>query len=146
MLMKKSITIIILLSLIIGAITTVGLSRLRIWGGSVNTIAYVTGGSAATGNNDAHACYFNVPNKMACIEVSTGYPVNYLHSSSVSVNYPDITSWPQPMVAYAWISFKAIAADWLIWSAISAAGIGLLVWALEQTGTHVLATKKNTRR
>ncbi|HET6864217.1 MAG TPA: hypothetical protein VFH37_03410 [Candidatus Saccharimonadales bacterium] len=147
--MKKNITTLVLLSLVVGAVTTIGLSRIEFWNGSLNTQSYITGGSIANGDGDTGACFAKIEGKStACLTLSRGYPVNYLHGSSVLIKGNTVNSWAPQTLVNTWISFRAIVVDWAIWSVVAAAALGILIWALEQAGVSAgfNKAKKKSRR
>lgn len=126
-----------LASLIIGAIITLGLTRAHSsWNFSAEKCQYWSSSNLVTLNNQ-------IPSVDACATAQIGYPLKYLHSqTSVSTNDNGrlvVTTSP-------WIEFKPATADWLIWSVVSAVGIGLLVYLLERAGfTTGFADKKRRR-
>jgi len=133
--MKKNTTILVLLSLVIGAIVTVGLTRYK----------YETASSWE--NDNSSACYTTLQDKTtACTEFSLGYPFRFVHGSTVLVK-GDTGTWAPETLTYSWVQFKTAIVDWVIWSAATAAGLGILILALEKSGSlNGFKAKKKSRR
>ena len=130
--MKKNAYFLVLVSLVVGAGITFGLARLGHWNSRYWKSEPCTSVSTNT-------------NVDTCITAQRGWPLTYLHSDTVVIRESDnklaITTMP-------WLQVKTATEDWLIWSAVSAAGIGLLVYLLERAGmsTGFVEKRHSTRR
>lgn len=134
--MKRNSITLTLISLIIGAIITLGLNR------------YDANGHIAKVEPCDNAALSTLPKNLDCNAWQRGYPFPFLHSQVSGDTYNGTASankagmiWSNP-----WIEFKPATADWLIWSVVSAAGIGMLVYLLERAGMSTGFTDKKKRR
>lgn len=135
--MKRNAATLTLLSLVVGAIITLGFTRF-------NTLGRFVGGQACNDKAVINLLLTSQERPIICTAWQRGYPFQFLHSQVTGKTANTSVAgaiWSNP-----WIEFRLAAADWLIWSTISAGGIGLLVYLLERAGLPTGFVNKKRRQ
>lgn len=139
--MKRSVTTLTLTSLILGALITLGLTR-YVASGHINKVE-------ACNDRSVNFMLDNLNRPIFCNTWQRGYPLQFLDSQISGEVFNGTQAGKTAGIIWSnpWIEFKPATADWLIWSVVSAVGIGTLVYFLERAGfTTGFADKKKHRR